>query len=390
MNAIDDENRTASEAGSGDPLDKPRGHKEVSGSGVDGAKLKSHFSSVMPMVHWWLGEIGLLLPPSLRRLFSEQRLLVTISHEKLCFVDPNSPTGEEICHALESGSSTSGSLPPYLLKQRCDLLLDEALVLVRELELPLEAESTLRRVLSFSMDHYTPFAESDVVFDYRIVRRDLVNKKIAIILYVAPTEGVEPAIHALADMNIEIATVDVASASANGREGIDLCPPEWRSATAGMNRFDRVLALSALALLLVVAVMPFIQRQQATSQLESELSGLRAQLHQAESDREDLLDRIERMTLIQQQTSAMPSVLDVLLELTHLMSDESWAGQVTITSGRVRLSGEASAASELLAQLSKSSIFSDPRFEAPLTQNPKTGNERYVISLAIRGNSDTP
>ncbi len=183
-------------------------------------------------------------------------------------------------------------------------------------------------------------------------------------------------------------TIDVSMGSGSGRAHIDMCPSEWRSETVGMTRIDRILALSALLLLLAVAAMPFVHRHQATARLESEITGLRTQVQQAESDRQDLVSRIERMNLIQQQTSAMPAVLDVLLELTRLMSDESWAGQVTIKSGRVRLSGEASAASELLAQLSNSSIFSDPRFEAPLTQNPKTGRERFVISLAIRENRD--
>lgn len=366
------------------------GVKADSTPSADASKLAMLFMPVKPVLRWWLGEIGEMLPPSLRRLFSAQRLRVMVTHGKLCFVEPNSPPGEETCHALGPVRKGSGSLPPIAGKQRCDLLLDESLVLMREVELPLEAERTLRRVLSFSMDRYTPFTESDVVFDYRILRRDVLNKKIVLMLYVAPRDAVEPAMHALAAMGIEAATVDVSGSSPNGREGIDLCPPEWRSGTVGMGRVERMLALSAVVLLLVVAVMPFVLRQQATARLESELAGLRTQLHQAESDRRDLLDRIERMNLIQQQTSAMPAMLDVLLELTRLMSDESWAGQLAITSGRVRLSGEASAASELLAQLSKSSIFSDPRFEAPLTQNPKTGNERFVISLAIRSNSDTP
>ncbi len=362
-----------------------------SSASMDTSRLKALIVPMAPVVRWWLGEIGAMLPLSLRRLFSVHRLQVRASHDKLCFVDPNSPSVEEDCLGFGHTGGTRGAsaiLRPNGGKQPCELLLDESLVLVREVELPLEAESTLRRVLSFSMDRYTPFTESDVLFDYKIMRRDVVNKKISLTLYVAPRDGVEPAVNALASMGIETATMDVVSDAINGRAGIELCPAEWRSGSAGMGRIEGMLALSALVLLLVVTVLPFFQRHQAAAQLESELAVLRGQVNQAENDRRDLHNRIEHMNLIQQHASATPSVLDILLELTRLMPDESWAGQLTITSGRIRLSGEANAVSELLAHLSKSSLFSDPRFEAPLTQNPKTGHERYVISLAIRNTSD--
>lgn len=331
-----------------------------------------------------------MLPPPLRRVFSEHRLLVRVTHEQLCLVDPDNPAAEETCRSIFPINETERISSSREAKQRCDLLLDESLVLVRELDLPLDAEDNLHRVLSFSMDRYTPFTESDVLFNYKIIRRDAVNKKISLTLYVVPRDRVEPAIYALAGLGIEPITVDIASASASGRENIDLCPPEWRSGTGGVGGIDRVLTLSAMVLLLIVVALPFVQRQQTVAQLKSELADLQVRVHQAEIARHNLRERIERMGHIQQQTGAMPAVLDVLLELTRLMPDESWAGQVTIKSGRVRLSGEASAASELLAQLSQSSIFSDPRFEAPLTQNPKTGHERFVISLAIRSSGNAP
>lgn len=351
---------------------------------------KSRLESLLPFLRWWLNEIKAMLPPSIRKVFSEHRVRVRASHGMLKIIDPNSAVAEERCHLLGSVDAIGSYVPGTGAKQRCDLLLDESMVLVRDLELPLEAERTLRRVLSFSMDRYTPFTEADVIFDYRIIRRDAADKKIYLMLYVAPRESVESIISELARMGLEPATIDVVTTSMNGQAGIDMCLPEWRSDTTGLSSMDKLLGLSALILLLAAVVVPVVQRQQAASGLERQLAGVQAQLQASESDRRALVERIEYMRQIQQQTSAMPAVLDVLLELTRLMPDESWAGQVSLKGGRVRLSGEASAASELLAQLSKSSIFSDPRFEAPLTQNPKTGHERFVISLAIRKSNDAP
>lgn len=355
------------------------------------SRLITLLTPVLPIVRWWLREIGDLLPPSLRRLLSEHRLQVRAAQDKIFVTDPSKDAGENTSHYNITFGDANADLFSKDVNQRCDLLLDKSFVLERELELPLEAESTLQRVLAFSMDRYTPFTESDVIFGYKILRRDTLNKKILLTLYVVQRDRVEPIVQTLNRMGIEIAAVDIASEdSVNQSEGVDLCPQEWRAPTVGVGRIDKALVLSALILLMVIVLLPFIQRQQETSRLESELANLRGQIHQAESDRQNLLLRLERMSLIQQQTASSPAVLDILLELTHLMSDDAWAGNVSIKSGRVRLSGEASATSELLAQLSQSSIFSDPRFEAPLTQNPKTGHERFVISLAIKGNSDAP
>lgn len=375
--------------GAGARLMSSGGDESDSAGMGGGGRLAALLAPMRPLVRWWWEEVRSLLPPALRRLLSADRLLVRVSHERFCLVNPGNVTGEDACQPIDGDDEANLFFPPTASKQRCDLLLEDSLVLMRELELPLEAEGSLRRVLSFSMDRYTPFAESDVIFDYKVMQRDAANKKLTLSLYVARRDGVEPAIRALASRGIEVAAIDIVSDTAPGRAGIDLCPAEWRSATVGIGRLDRILAVSALLLLLAVAALPLVQRHQLTAQLEEALVGMRGELMQAEKDRQDLLQRKERMSLIQQQTSAMPAVLDVLLELTRLVPDNAWAGQVSISAGRIRLSGEAKAASELLAQLSQSAVFSDPRFEAPLTQNPKSGHERFVISLAI-GNGNAP
>lgn len=375
--------------GTGIQLMNVEGGESNSTTTGGGTRLALLLAPVMPLIRWWWGEVGAMLPLAVRRLLSADRLQARLSHDQLCFIAPDNVAGEISCYPMDGRLEKNN--PPSVIasRQRCNLLLEDSLVLMRELELPLEAERSLRRVLSFSMDRYTPFTDSDVVFDYKVIQRDTANKKILLRLYVARRDGVEPAIGALASMGIEVASVDIVSDVPSGREGVDLCPPEWRSGTAGIARLDRLLGVSALLLLFAVVALPLWQRHQLTAHLETEFAGMRGQLVQAEKDHQNLLERKERMSLIQQQTSEMPAVLDVLLELTRLMPDESWAGQVSMSAGRVRLSGEARAASELLAQLSQSSIFSDPRFEAPLTQNPKTEHERFVISLAV-GNNNAP
>ena len=373
--------------GAGIPLLSSEENDAAGSTPQNGERLKALFAPVLPLAIWWLREIKGMLPWRLRRMLSERRILVWASQHELCIEDPAQSGGQEVCHPIRNAAAADGNYPRTSPLRRCDLVLDSSLVLQRELEMPVDAESGLRRVLAFSMDRYTPFNESDVLFDYTVNRRDGVTRKLFLTLHVTPKESVNNVLRHLAGMGIEARTMDVATAD-GGRAGINLIAPERRSTGPLSQRGNRWLMFSALILLLIAVALPFVQRQQIAARLQSEVEQLNSQLRQAETDRMELDARVERMRIIHSASNAAPAMMDVLLELTRLMPDDAWAGQVSIKSGRVRLTGEAGAASELLTLLSNSAIFSDPRFEAPLTQNPRTGRERFVISLAIKGQAD--
>ena len=346
--------------------------------------------------HWWLRELAELVPPGLRRAFSAPRLEVRASPTGLEVVDPTDPEREIAPYRdypadIDTDHTES---PPRAQSpaQRCDLLLAPSLVLSRELQLPNEAEGNLRRVLAFSMDRYTPFTEDEVFFDYKLLRRDRAARKIVIRLFVAPRERVAPVIEYLRHDAIEAVVMDVlesgGDADPGSRAGVNLLAPEQRSRGDSLGRVNRVLAVAALVLVAVAIALPLVQRQQLASRLEGQLAQTRESVRQAEVLRSELDQRVRRMHLIQQRHAGTPSKLEVFDELSRLLPDDAWAGQVAIQDGRVRLSGEAGSASGLMELLSKSPIFVDPRFEAPLTQNPKTGGERFVMSVAIREPGD--
>lgn len=352
-------------------------------------RLEQVATAVRELLRWWRGELLSMVPPRLRQLLAEPRLWAEASAREICIYRHDRATLLDRVMLLEPVPPTSDlAQGPLRSEGRCDVLLDRTLVLESPLTLPVEAGRELRRVLAFSMDRYTPFEVEEVYFDYRVVRRDARQRKIDVVLYAVPRKVVDTIVSRLALTGLDTVTVDVAAPSSTHqrrRLGINLLPTVPRAIDRIAVRINKALTLSAGLLLLLVLAAPLWQRHQAAVQMEQELAQLLPEVQAVERLRAEVDAHQERLLRIQQHKGASPAVLDVLLELTRLVPDEAWAGQIELREGRVKLSGEAVAASALMETLTASGYFADPRFEAPLTQNPKSERERFAISLAVKG-----
>lgn len=341
-------------------------------------------------LRWWRDELLSLVPPRLAQLVLEPRLRAEVSASEVCIYRHDrkllldrvlllGPVRTPLAPA--EGSAVAAA------QGRCDVLLEPDLVLESPLTLPLEAERELRRVLTFSMDRYTPFTADEVYFDYRVQHRDMANRKIDVLLYVVPRKAVDSIVSRLAQVGLESVAVDVAApeAGGQGRLGLNLLPARTPAVSAHTAHLNIALAVLAGLLLLSLLLVPLWNRHQSLAALEEELRLMGPQVQASERAQAEVQAQLAWMQQIQQRKALLPPVLDILLELTRLVPDESWASQVEIRDGRVKLSGEAQAASSLMQTLTVSGYFADPRFEAPLTQNPKSERERFAISLAVKG-----
>ena len=55
----------------------------------------------------------------------------------------------------------------------------------------------------------------------------------------------------------------------------------------------------------------------------------------------------------------------------------------------VKIRGESSAASALISIIEASPLFSETSFGAPVTQNPKTQAERFVVTTRLASGEDS-
>lgn len=345
-------------------------------------------SAVEDLLRWWRQELVEMVPEHWRH-WATPKVRVEATAEELRVFAPPQPTPID---CVEVRDTPAGGAPTDGPVSRCELVLDSGLGLATPISLPAAAEANLCNVVGFSMDRYTPFSEAEVYFDVRVTRRDRRNGRIEVMLYVVPRITLDRLLAQLATMGLAAASVDIFDAAQEPpvRAGVNLLPAANGTVPALRARFNAALAVTALLLFGATLLIPLYQRHQALRGLELELAALRTPVQEAERLREDVNRRRGALQAIMERRNGSPPALDLLRELTRLTPDEAWAGQLEMKQGRLRITGEAEAGSELMQALTTSQYFSDPRFEAPLTQNPKSGRERFVISLAIKERTDAP
>ena len=76
-------------------------------------------------------------------------------------------------------------------------------------------------------------------------------------------------------------------------------------------------------------------------------------------------------------------VTEVLSELTRLVPDQAHIVQLELRDGTVQLHGYAATASELISLLDESRLFKTPQFRSPVTQDPRSGSERFHLSVEL-------
>ena len=170
-------------------------------------------------------------------------------------------------------------------------------------------------------------------------------------------------------------------AAQRAREALNLLSGEsGHSAVEG--RLSRALALLALVLAISAVAIP-LQRQRATvAELESQVAAARADAEEslAMRDRLGVLTKSAQFLLAE---TRHPLVVQVLDELTRPRADQAHLIQLERWNQTVELHGFASTASDLIGLLDESPLFKAPQFRSPVTQDRRSGAERFHIWLSL-------
>jgi general secretion pathway protein L len=99
--------------------------------------------------------------------------------------------------------------------------------------------------------------------------------------------------------------------------------------------------------------------------------------------RTDIAAAVEQGNFFAARRNAGPTKISVLNELAGVIPDDTWLTRVQVDGTTVRIHGESEGASSLIGLIDQSEIFADPKFSSPVTKNPRTGNDRFVIEATI-------
>ena len=345
-------------------------------------------------VHWWVGQLLDLLPVPMRRLvdLDPERWVLRAEGPDIRVVRLHA--GEDgdavVAHlALDADpEAPSDEIRNWEQERRADaeltLRLPLALALCRPINLPLAAEENLREVVGFRMDQETPFKADRIYFDYRVLERDAVGKRIALEIVAVPRAAADPYLERLQALGIVPDALDVEDAGG----GVNLLPPERRRVReSGIGRLDAILATLGGLLLAAAIAIPLWRDHQTLTGLQARASEVKKKADAVKKlERKfELLTTTSRFLIEKKKTS--PVTIAVLAELTRLLPDDAWLYQFELNGKEVLIQGEASASSAIIGLIESSPLFGNVTFRSPVTQNRVTGGERFNLAAEVQAGS---
>lgn len=337
---------------------------------------------------WWSSELAALLPGRLRRAImpSEERLFLNLDGDELIVsqgtVDDMKPVAR---HALQVADDTAVEPPRDRADQEVVLCLPRNKVLNKSLMLPLVAEENLREVLAFEMDRYTPFTPELAYYDYAVVARLPAENTLAVDLFLAPREELDELLASLARLGFVPDRFMVRCNQAGDLHPVNLLPVQVSNRKPRLSyRINIVLAVLALLLLIGTLATPLLQKHQTIRTLEPLLQSATGQAKEAQTLRQEI-DRLtaESRFLVDRKNSTR-LVLELINELTRLLPDDTWITRLEINGPEVHIQGQSAAAATLIPLLESSDNLRNARFRSPVTQEPRSQNERFHLSAEIQ------
>jgi general secretion pathway protein L len=252
--------------------------------------------------------------------------------------------------------------------------------LIRTVSLPLAAEKNLRQVAGFEMDRLTPFTASQVYYNVIVLERQSEQRRLRVELTALPRTVVDPVLAQLRQRELSPDVLDVIG----GRPGLNLLPPEQRVRRGlwGQRLRAAVIGVSLL-LVAAAAILPIWQQRQILLETMAKVSQLQQTANQTLSLRDQLDQALEASRLLTQKKQAFPPRVDLLLELTLILPDDTSVERLQINGDNLQIIGQSARASALVGIVESSGLFGGASFVSPVTTDPRTGRERFVISARI-------
>lgn len=344
---------------------------------------------------WWQGELFAMVPARLRHWWSESDRVLLLSFDEMQHAVFESQTSgkREVVLSLDMTDPDIGTKGLRVTRDlfrrldsnsRVSLCLPKEEVLRRLVSLPLVTEENLRQTLCFELDRYTPFKADQVYFDYRILARDPVFRKLDVEIWLARKATVDDAVARTAILGLNIERVLPTHDSAITTAGINLLPGSAIASNSGKLSWSRV-AYTGFALLLLAALLaiPVWQKRAAAISLLSPLAEAKAAAIETDKLRERLDRLVAEHNLLPDKKWQSTSALLVLDELSRLLPDDSYVTMLDYDGKTVQIQGESTSAAGLVEKLDASPMFKEVGFKAQVAKVQGTSNDRFHISASL-------
>ncbi|MBB2205319.1 PilN domain-containing protein [Gluconacetobacter takamatsuzukensis] len=331
---------------------------------------------------WWWRQIRSLIPERIRsaQLSSRPRLVAAWTGQSLT-LSLERQGGQTSLGTLgqsEAGDAETQAACQPLLAGRSHppetiLRLPPGMIMQREVTLPAATETGLDGALAYEMDRLTPFSADTIFYSHTIVRRDAAPNQVRILLSLVLRTSVAPALHMLAPLGIQPDRLEDATRSMHIPLKTNRSP--WRSL-----QDPRTMAAAGAALLpAMVIVLLFWRQSTEQAALSARIAALRPAALEATMLRRQAEDRRAGETIIAATRRQWGDPMAVLAATTQMLPDTSFLTDLSLRQGQLIISGQSPEATGLIQVLSRTPMFRNPAFVAPVTR--VTGQNASVFSI---------
>ncbi|SEG04850.1 PilN domain-containing protein [Marinobacterium lutimaris] len=331
---------------------------------------------------WWSGELLELVPPRWRARSERAPKLLHVSAGAFKL-----PDGHEIPWVK---ATTDPMLATWRTlhagKGNIWVTLDDQLLLIKRISLPIAASERLQAVLGFELDRHTPFSQGQASYGYRVLAKNRETQRIEVELFVLPDAVRSQIVSVLSECGLEPVAM-LAVSAANDHQNwrtLNLLP----EAAAVESPGRRVLTSRPVLTVLVVSVLLallFYQREQRLVSLQQEIGPRQASAEQAMNVRTELEALEAGSQYIFERKSVLPASLVILDELTRLIPDDTWISRFELQGNELRIQGESGNTSQLIGLLEQAPVFTQVSFTSPVTINPRSEKERFSLTALVVG-----
>lgn len=260
------------------------------------------------------------------------------------------------------------------------LRLPRGMLLERQVTLPLAAERALERVLRYEMDRFTPFTANEVVYSYRILRRDQARERIVVGIALVPRGRLGSVLKMMGQLQLTPTMLEAA-----GPTG-DMQRISLAAAGAGTRtwRGRGLVAVGAACAALAVAavVLPFWLQARAQNAVEARIAALKPRVEQAEALHKKQAALVASGNVLSAEHVRVGDALHAIATLTDLLSDDTHLISLVMQKLHLSLEGHSAAAAKLLTALSADPSIRNAAFTAPVTRS-QTGDDMFSIRAEI-------
>lgn len=342
---------------------------------------------------WWGRELSFLVPEKLRELLSDKSGYVFISATTESILLSRMIDGQQ--QTISELALNESSLEQYQQLIGDDAELEKANYILRLtsdqaikkiLYLPAVAKENLRQVIAFEINKYTPFKEEQVYFAVKSLGKEE-NGQIKVLLVLTPKKILDTIYQQLKNVQIYSVITDYERAANNFADDLDIYNllPEQKKQIKNKITQGLIWFFSSMLLVLTIAVLVFLvwHQRQSVESLRQQLKQLEKDAHFVQSQQLEIDNIVDETEHLIKFKNSSPSLLEIINLLSQLIQDDTWLTHFKYNDTRLQIQGQSPTASALIGMLESSSLFSNARFVSPLTQDKKTGLERFQISVDV-------